>query len=90
MLNVKIAIQQLSLVVGEPAFEKLSVLNSELRDTLLRACCTFIRLFSSTSSLNTFFLLSSHTDDVGTKGCTIFTGSSSRICLQCNEMRDKE
>lgn len=37
MLNVKIAIQQLSLVFCE-LFEKLSVLNSELRDTLLLAC----------------------------------------------------
>ena len=37
MLSVKIAIQQLSLGFCE-LFEKLRVLNSELRDTLLLAC----------------------------------------------------
>lgn len=37
MLNVKIAIQQLSLIICE-LFEKFNVENSELLDTLLFAC----------------------------------------------------
>lgn len=80
MLNVKIAIQQLSLVFFCELFEKLSVLNSELRDTLLLACWAFVRLFSSMSSLMMFLLLNSHADDIGKNGCTMFTGSSSTNC----------
>lgn len=76
MLNVKIAIQQLSLVICE-LFEKFNVLNSELRDTLLLACWTFVRLFSSMSSFMMFLLLNSQGDKIGRNGCTMFTGSSS-------------
>lgn len=90
MLNVKIAIQQLSLIVSEllEIFEMFIVVISELLDTLLFACWTFITLFSSVNPLNISKRFSSHGDAVGTNGCAIFTGSSSEIYV--GERRKEE
>lgn len=68
---------QISTLSRLQLLEKLNVLNSELRSTLLRACWALLKLLSS-SSLR-LFDLNSQMDGGGWSGFFICTGLSSSI-----------